>query len=579
MKRIIASVSAAAALCFAASCNQTDTAADVQVGPYTVSVIEPGVFHIQDFNDENPAGETFDAEGNKTHFNNCSDIYLVVGRSKALLIDLSNNIRWADNAAESLRGIVAERTKGKDLIITFTHNHGDHTGMWNAYRTDENVAFAYPKADFQNLLTQDEAAKWPLYNEGFEFDLGGLKVQTIAVPGHTPGSMVFYLKGHNIIFSGDAIGSGHGVWIFNRDAFYSYVSAVYHLVAFVEDPANGIDKNALKFYGGHYWQRDWLDYAEGQEQGWQYLSDMKELIDQIERGEAATEPSNLGRPNLDTYFRNGEAIITWNTAEAEAYRNEYSEKIVYRDEDLVFRQIDEHTWEGNGHMVFNESVYLVEGEEKALLIDAGTMLRHLDKAVAKLTDKPVTLVATHVHGDHTGMAISQFPELYINPADVAQFGMNLTDASAAANMNKCKICFLQDGMVFDLGGREIEVVYTPGHTPGSTTFIDKAHHYGFSGDSFGSTNLLLTTTFSTLIGTTARMEATMQKYGIEKLYPGHYNNGNLETLQRVQDLNRMAHEMLDGTRTGTTEEGMLGLNSAINDFGVTVRYNYPNAVK
>ncbi|MCQ2180418.1 MAG: hypothetical protein MJY91_10020, partial [Bacteroidales bacterium] len=76
MKRIIASVSAAAALCFAVSCNQTDTAADVQVGPYTVSVIEPGVFHIQDFNDENPAGETFDAEGNKTHFNNCSDIYL-----------------------------------------------------------------------------------------------------------------------------------------------------------------------------------------------------------------------------------------------------------------------------------------------------------------------------------------------------------------------------------------------------------------------------------------------------------------------------------------------------------------------
>lgn len=41
----------------------------------------------------------------------------------------------------------------------------------------------------------------------------------------------------------------------------------------------------------------------------------------------------------------------------------------------------------------------------------------------------------------------------------------------------------------------------------------------------------------------------------------------------------MAHEMLDGTRTGITEEGMLGLNSAINDFGVTVRYNYPNAVK
>ncbi|MBR4133901.1 MAG: hypothetical protein IKU04_05190, partial [Bacteroidales bacterium] len=41
---------------------------DVEVGPYTVSVIEDNVYHIQDYNAANPAGETFDAEGNKTHF-------------------------------------------------------------------------------------------------------------------------------------------------------------------------------------------------------------------------------------------------------------------------------------------------------------------------------------------------------------------------------------------------------------------------------------------------------------------------------------------------------------------------------
>ena len=52
---------------------------DVEVGPYTVSVIEKDVYHIQDFNSSNPAGETFDADGKQTHFNNCSDIYLIVG--------------------------------------------------------------------------------------------------------------------------------------------------------------------------------------------------------------------------------------------------------------------------------------------------------------------------------------------------------------------------------------------------------------------------------------------------------------------------------------------------------------------
>ena len=46
-------------------------AKDVEVGPYTVSVIGKNVYHIQDYNHENPAGEEFDADGKLTHFNNC----------------------------------------------------------------------------------------------------------------------------------------------------------------------------------------------------------------------------------------------------------------------------------------------------------------------------------------------------------------------------------------------------------------------------------------------------------------------------------------------------------------------------
>jgi hypothetical protein len=55
---------------------------DVEVGPYTVSVIGQNVYHIQDYNSSNPAGEEFDTDGNLTHFNNCSDIYLLVGEEK-----------------------------------------------------------------------------------------------------------------------------------------------------------------------------------------------------------------------------------------------------------------------------------------------------------------------------------------------------------------------------------------------------------------------------------------------------------------------------------------------------------------
>ena len=48
----------------------------------------------------------------------------------------------------------------------------------------------------------------------------------------------------------------------------------------------------------------------------------------------------------------------------------YAEKVVYEDSNVIFRQIDEQTWEGNGHLMANESLYLIAGTESAILIDA-----------------------------------------------------------------------------------------------------------------------------------------------------------------------------------------------------------------
>ena len=55
-----------------------------------------------------------------------------------------------------------------------------------------------------------------------------------------------------------------------------------------------------------------------------------------------------------------------------------------RNDDVVFRQLDEHTWVGSGHLMANESLYLVEGANRAVLIDAGTKIADLDKIVADL---------------------------------------------------------------------------------------------------------------------------------------------------------------------------------------------------
>lgn len=63
-----------------------------QKGPYTVEVLTEGVYHIEDANDSNPAGMHVEKDGTTSGMNNCSDMYLVVGNSKAMLIDLSNAI-------------------------------------------------------------------------------------------------------------------------------------------------------------------------------------------------------------------------------------------------------------------------------------------------------------------------------------------------------------------------------------------------------------------------------------------------------------------------------------------------------
>jgi glyoxylase-like metal-dependent hydrolase (beta-lactamase superfamily II) len=176
------------------------------------------------------------------------------------------------------------------------------------------------------------------------------------------------------------------------------------------------------------------------------------------------------------------------------------------------------------------------------------------------------MALTHGHGDHVG-GIGCFPEVWLNPADNGM--IRNYDGELKA---------LEDGQVIDLGGRQIEVLYTPGHTSGSVTFFDKDRHYGFSGDAFGSTNLLLFTTFKELLGTCTRTAEYMQKNGITKLYPGHYGGNNPETLQRVLDEKKMAQEVLSGKRKGTPDTAN-GLNRSIHDFGVTIRYSDPDALK
>ena len=146
---------------------------------------------------------------------------------------------------------------------------------------------------------------------------------------------------------------------------------------------------------------------------------------------------------------------------------------------------------------------LILGEEKAMLLDTGYGLGHLDKTVAQLTDLPVILVNSHGHLDHV-LGNRFFDEAYLHPADFdlyhehtmqarrqAIVGLQTiqpelfpADFSAADYLAefKTKIIPINEGDVIDLGGVRLTVYLVPGHTAGGIALVDDRDRLLFSGD-------------------------------------------------------------------------------------------------
>ena len=130
-----------------------------------------------------------------------------------------------------------------------------------------------------------------------------------------------------------------------------------------------------------------------------------------------------------------------------------------------------------------DAIYLVEGREKALLIDTGMGGPGLTDVVKNLTALPVELAVTHAHGDH--MALTHlFGKFYMSKKDIPlmerMHGMMPENTSTLED-----VIDIKDGDVIDLGGVQIEVAELGGHTPGSVVFIDRTHNCMFTGDALG----------------------------------------------------------------------------------------------
>lgn len=175
------------------------------------------------------------------------------------------------------------------------------------------------------------------------------------------------------------------------------------------------------------------------------------------------------------------------------------------------------TWLLSDYKLAN--LYLLEGKEKALLIDTGSGLGPLEEEVKGLTDKPLIIALTHGHEDHTGschlfsepshlhqkdisllkeagtvmgMTGRQFRESYVktrgkvrNPQASEEELLSLIREDGEAEYLP-----MEDGERFELGDRTIEVLHTPGHSLGSVCFLDSKERLLFTGDTANDCLLL-----------------------------------------------------------------------------------------
>ncbi len=170
---------------------------------------------------------------------------------------------------------------------------------------------------------------------------------------------------------------------------------------------------------------------------------------------------------------------------------------------FTVEQIDAATFVISENKHWEEThCYLLIGQQKCLLFDTGLGVANIKEVVDRLTDLPILVVTSHVHWDHIG-GHRYFSELAVHPAEAAwlngAFPLPLSAVKAGLLREPCDFppefqpelfrifqgpptLLLQDRTTLELGGRRVEVLHTPGHSPGHLCLYEAERQYLYSGD-------------------------------------------------------------------------------------------------
>lgn len=138
--------------------------------------------------------------------------YLVVGYKKALVIDTMDGYENVYDVVRTLTDL--------PLMVVNTHGHCDHiygnVYFDEAYMNPDDREVAKEHMAIQKFVEscKERNLSMPPFKpikDGDIIDLGGLTLDIISLPGHTPGGICLLLREDRILFTGDSI--SHHLWM------------------------------------------------------------------------------------------------------------------------------------------------------------------------------------------------------------------------------------------------------------------------------------------------------------------------------------------------------------------------------
>ena len=188
------------------------------------------------------------------------------------------------------------------------------------------------------------------------------------------------------------------------------------------------------------------------------------------------------------------------------------------------------------------NIWLVQGRERNLLVDSGSGLVSLSEQVAELAERRVLAVATHSHFDHIG-SHHEFSERAAHPSEAPYLEVPdrkaiLIEPYATTEMfsalppggydqSKYEVLpapatqLIEDGDILVLGDRHLEVLHTPGHSPGSIALWEAATGVLFSGDTVYD-GPLVTDAWHSSIDDYVRSMERLLSFSVRVVHGGHF---------------------------------------------------------